>query len=55
MKVELNINGLDIISDDLLEDLRGGTAEVISADREQSKEGDGANWVCCIKIELPQK
>lgn len=40
MKVELNINGLDIISDDLLEDLRGGTSAVISEEQEQPKEGN---------------
>ncbi len=55
MKVELNINGLDIISDDLLEDLRGGTSAVISEEQEQPKEGDGAKWVCCVVIELPHK
>ena len=55
MKAKLNINELDIISDDLLEDLRGGTAEVVSADHELSKEGDGANWICCIKIGKPKE
>lgn len=55
MKLQINFNVSDIISDDLLEDLRGGTSAVISEEHEKPKEGDGAKWICCIIIKLPQK
>ena len=30
----------------------GGTAEVVSVEKELPKEGDGADLVCCITIKL---
>lgn len=30
--------------------LKGGVANVVSSAVEASKEGDGAKYVCCIKI-----
>lgn len=55
MKAKLNVNGLDLISDDLLKDLRGGVAETLSKEKENSKEGDGAQYVCGISIEFPSR
>lgn len=38
-----------------LESLKGGTAEVSNTIEESSESGDGADLVCCIKIEFPPK
>lgn len=35
--------------------LKGGTADVVSSKVEASKEGDGAKYVCCIKIGSPKQ
>jgi len=38
-----------------LDALKGGTANILNSETEDSKEGDGAKYVCCIKIELPKR
>lgn len=42
-----------IISDEDMSVLRGGVAEVSNAIEEPSQSGDGARYVCCVKITLP--
>lgn len=44
-----------ILSAEEMSALKGGVAEVSSATEEASDSGDGAEYVCCIKINLPSK
>lgn len=41
---------LDILSQEDLEILKGGNATVLCAEEQCSASGDGAKYVCCIKI-----
>lgn len=40
----------DILSQEDLEILKGGNATVLCAEEQCSASGDGAKYVCCIKI-----
>lgn len=42
-----------ILTNTEISELKGGTAEVSSATREASSAGDGAEYVCCIKVNIP--
>lgn len=44
-----------ILSAEEMAVLKGGVAEVSDVKEETSSSGDGAEYVCCIKIELPFK
>lgn len=44
-----------ILSAEEMSVLRGGVAEVSNAMEEPSSSGDGAEYVCCIKIKFPTK
>lgn len=37
-------------SEETMDELRGGSAVVMARDVQQSAAGDGAEYVCCIKI-----
>lgn len=47
MSLSFNENELDA--------LKGGVANVVASEAEASKEGDGAKYVCCIKIGNPKQ
>ncbi len=42
-----------ILSDKDMSVLKGGMAEAIRTQEEASGSGDGAEYVCCIKIKWP--
>lgn len=44
-----------ILSSEEMESLKGGVAEVSDVKEEASSSGDGAEYVCCIKVNLPFK
>ncbi len=43
------------LSAEEMSELKGGVAEVFNATEETSRSGDGAEYVCCIKIKLPSE
>lgn len=43
------------LSAEELSALKGGVAEATSTETETSRSGDGAEYVCCIKIKFPSK
>ena len=47
MLLKINIEVLDSES---LNQIKGGVAMVSDIQKEESKEGDGAQYVCCIKL-----
>lgn len=47
--------GFEEISSTSLDLLKGGSALVLSREEEKSKEGDGAEYVCCIEINFPKR
>lgn len=52
-KVTFNL-GITLSAEELSA-LKGGVAEVSTATQETSRSGDGAEYVCCIKIKFPSK
>lgn len=47
MDVKFQFN---LLSQKELSSLRGGFAEILSKEEENSQSGDGAKYVCCIAI-----
>lgn len=43
----------EILSQEDIASLKGGTASVMMEEEEESKSGDGAKLICCIEIEIP--
>lgn len=43
------------LSDEDMSMLKGGVAEVTRTQEEASNSGDGAEYICCIKIKWPLK
>lgn len=41
---------IEFLSDETMDELRGGTAVVTSKDEPQPEAGDGAQYICCIKV-----
>lgn len=39
------------LTEEELNSLRGGMANVIQKEEQKSESGDGAEYVCCIKID----
>lgn len=54
-KMQLLNEGFEEVSSASLELLKGGFARILSSEKEKSKEGDGAEYVCCIEINFPKK
>lgn len=53
--MQISDGSFEEMSSASLELLKGGSARVLSSEKEESKEGDGAELVCCIKINLPER
>lgn len=49
-KNSLNSAELEEISSKELDILRGGIAKCLSVENEPPREGDGAQYVCCINL-----
>lgn len=52
VKVESYISNIDILSEESLNALKGGVAEVRKEEKLESESGDGAKFVCCVEIEV---
>lgn len=50
--VELEKTGMEELTFETLNELRGGKAEVVAQQSIASECGDGSKYVCCIEIDL---